>query len=377
MRRLAIVAGVLAATLVTAFTAPAAGTPAITIHAQFFSAERATHYTAILTNEPGDELPTYTWTLELVKIDDNGTVDPTCNKTAPGADQREFIWHHADNEGCDHSKEGAHGHQGRITVFVHMKNWSCKTTYDGSTGFPPDGPTALCEALGTTEAAKGPCDDARAKVAQIEAELAATKESLDKLNRDAWKAYYAQNSAELKYWVAAGEEEANAAADAWNASYADELRFTKAYDEALSRYLKLRRALRVARDELAACEKAPKRLAAGTTPTARCTTTVVTAATARGRAAGYAEVARRFQASRFVHAAGNLRSTATHLRAAAKNLPKARSRLLRDAKNADAAAAALIRGARGLAVVNTKRIAAAKASTTAQTALAKCLAGGG
>ena len=53
MRRLASVAGVLAAMLVAVFNAHAAETPAITIHAQFFSAERATHYTAILTNEPG------------------------------------------------------------------------------------------------------------------------------------------------------------------------------------------------------------------------------------------------------------------------------------------------------------------------------------
>jgi hypothetical protein len=375
MRRLVCVAGVLAAMLVAVFNVHAAETPAVTIHAQFFSAERATHYTAILTNEPGDELPTFLWKLDHVQIDANGKVDPTCNKTEEKS-QRDFIWHHADDQGCDHAKEGTHGHQGRITLLVHMKNWDCKTTYDGSTGNPPDGPTALCEALGPIDAAKGPCDDARAKVAQIEAELAAMKESLDKLYSDAWKAYYARDAAEWEYWLAADDEEAKAASDAWHASYADEKRISKAYNEALSRYLKLRTARRQARDALAACEKSSKRLTAGRTPAARCTTAVMTAAKARGRVAGYAEVARRFQASRFVHAAGNLRSTATHLRAAAKKLPKARSRLLRDAKKADAAAAALLRGAKGLAVVNTKRAVAAKGSTTAQAALAKCLAGG-
>ena len=377
MRRLACAAGVLAAMLAAVFNVHAAGTPAITIHAQFFSAERATHYTAILTNEPGDELPTFTWTLELVKIDDNGTVDPTCNKTAPGADQREFIWHHADDEGCDHSKEGARGHQGRITVSVHMFNWSCKTTYDGSTGIPPDGPTALCTPLGTTEAAKGPCDDERAKLAQIEAEVAATKESLDKLRADSWKAYYTTDAAEWKYWLADDDTEAKAASDEWHDSYADEQRISKAYSDARKRYADLLKARRKARAALAACEKSSKRVAAGAGPTARCTSALVTAATARGRAAGYAAVARRFQASSFVHAAGSLRRTAEHLRAAASNLPKARTRLLRDAKRADAAAASLLRSAAGLAAVNTKRAAAAKVSTTAQAGLAKCLSGGG
>ena len=361
--------------LVAVINVGAAETPAITIHAQFFSTERATHYTAILGNEPGDELPTFVWTLELVKIDDNGTVDPTCNKTEQRA-QKELVWHHADDESCDHSKEGTHGHQGRITVSVHMRNWGCKTTYDGSTGNPTDGPTMLCERLGDT-VAKAPCDDARAKVAQIEAELAAARESLEKLNNAAWKSYFDNWKAKDAYWSALkGSPEREKARKDWNDAYADKTRISKAYSDLLDRIEQLRKALDEAKAALATCEGSSKRLA-GRSPTARCTDVLITASRARGRLAGYTDVTRRFQRQQLIRAAGTFHAMAAHLRAAAAELPKVRGRLLGDARRAEAAANALTRSAAALAVVNTQRTAAAKASAAAQAALAKCLSGGG
>jgi hypothetical protein len=289
MRRLAIVVAVLLASLAATAGSPAADTPAVTIHAQFISAESATHYTAIVTNVPLGDVPVVVfWKLTLMQIDSNGKVDPPCNKTENGSVSTEFIWHHGNTDGCNHDLEGLHGHQGRITVKIHLKDWDCLATYDGSTGVPPDGPTRLCTPL--VEAAKGPCDDEQAAVAQIEAELAALDESHRLLQITITTAYGQVVKADAKYLKSTSDPEYAKAANEWKQATQDWERATKADRKLAIRRLILRAKLKRANAALAACQGSNKRLIAGSAPDERCTAALLAAATAKGRLAGYTEV---------------------------------------------------------------------------------------
>lgn len=130
-----------------------------------------------------------------------------------------------------------------------------------------------------------------------------------------------------------------------------------------------------ARAALSACEGKPKWVV-GHEPAATCSAALITAAKARGAAAGYAEVARWFRGAKFAEVAASLRRLATALRAAAPKLPEERSRLLADARRVDASAKGLTRAASGLPAVRRKAAAAAKASVSANAALARCRSGG-
>jgi hypothetical protein len=389
MRRLAIAAGILAVTLLpavssTAAETSAAETPALTIHAQFVAAESATHYTAIVTGAPLGEVPVVVfWKLTPMQIDPNGQVDATCTKTAQGPVSSEFIWHHGDHEGCDHKKEGTRGHQGRISIKVELRDWDCETTYDGSTGVPPDGPTELCTPL--VAATTDPCDEERAHLAQVEAELAAAQESLELLGADYWKAYRKTNKAMNAYYQAQAKHKAGQevwidlwnAWDAWGKSSADEDRIWKAYDAVQARIRMLKRERIRARAALDACEKTPKRVAAHV-PAARCSAALLTAAKARGAAAGFVHAARRFRGAKFAEVAASLRQAARGLRAAAPRLgSKDRNRVLADARRAATSASGFGRGAPGLVALQRRSAAAAKVSVGAAAALARCRSGGG
>ena len=43
-----------------------------------------------------------------------------------------FLWHHGDQDGCNHKDMGPHGHQGLVTVVVKGDGWECTETYKGT-----------------------------------------------------------------------------------------------------------------------------------------------------------------------------------------------------------------------------------------------------
>ena len=116
------------------------------IQAKFVPDEFATHYT-IQASDPdhGDTLSA-TWSLELRVFDPlPAALDPGCRLTAVepvveelGTIEAEFIWYHGDQHGCDHTKQGAHGHQGIVTAVVSDGTWTCTAAYAGTeTGSGP------------------------------------------------------------------------------------------------------------------------------------------------------------------------------------------------------------------------------------------------
>jgi hypothetical protein len=97
------------------------------IEAQFDSANRQTVYTEKATDPEGRDLK-YHWSL----VEHN---DPTCVNFEPNRPhENQAIWHHGDDQGCNHSLEGARGHVGTIIVIVSNRNFRCAAFYDGSQG---------------------------------------------------------------------------------------------------------------------------------------------------------------------------------------------------------------------------------------------------
>lgn len=376
MGRVALAGAVLVAALAATTAPPAATTPSVTIHAEFRQIARATYYTLITTGVPNGEIPVVFWKLDLVQVDANGQVDATCNKTENGATQGEFIWHHGDNEGCDHRKEGDHGHQGRITATVHMRDWDCVATYDGSTGVPPDGPTKLCVS-NEPSAANGPCDDESAKVAQLDAEIAVVRESLQLVraaeHRASWSTWAAEYAYYDVYYSNQPDSAVWAAWSRWDDAYREWKRLKRSLDGLYTRLDDLIRARAEAGKAASQCTvKAPRdRL-----PAARCTSALLSAAAAQGRAAGYALVGSRLGVRVFTTLSSETRALAGRLRAVAPRAPAAgRARLLADARRADASAAALAASARGLATIGRKQVAATANAGAARATLAACRSG--
>ena len=134
------------------------------ITSSFVQAEYATHFNVHATDTKGRTLK-YNWSLKLQLVDPGkaanlGTpgsgaeVDLNCNNQGKlSATTLEFIWKHGDASlgGCDHSKMGPSGHQGRITVVVNDGVWACTAIYNGTnTGV---GKGATCALLVTAPVA--------------------------------------------------------------------------------------------------------------------------------------------------------------------------------------------------------------------------------
>lgn len=124
------------------------------ITATFVQAEFATHYTMHASDTAGRHL-TYSWTLKLMLVDAAGALDAAspgshaavdlgCNNHGKlTSSALTFVWQHGDASlgGCDHSKMGPSGHQGRITLVVSDGVWSCTASYNGTNTGVGGGPT--------------------------------------------------------------------------------------------------------------------------------------------------------------------------------------------------------------------------------------------
>ncbi len=147
--------------------------PVSPIFAVFLPRKLATQYTVNATPSGGAKLPAFRWTLTLEQIDPDkssppgfqssdpkaplyasAALDPACNNSElPNGRQitntskagyvwsglsNEFTWFHGDKGsypdtyGCDHTKMGARGHQGIVTVEVIEGNWVCTASIDGT-----------------------------------------------------------------------------------------------------------------------------------------------------------------------------------------------------------------------------------------------------
>ncbi|MDE3064593.1 MAG: PKD domain-containing protein [Acidobacteriota bacterium] len=114
------------------------------ITATFVPAEFATHYTVHATDTAGLQL-TYRWVLVLELVDPAGSVNPSsgshaavdlnCNNQGKLTSKAPtFVWKHGDASlgGCDHSKMGPSGHQGKILLAVSDGRWVCTASYGGT-----------------------------------------------------------------------------------------------------------------------------------------------------------------------------------------------------------------------------------------------------
>ncbi|MFI5034797.1 MAG: PKD domain-containing protein [Acidimicrobiales bacterium] len=165
-----------AVTIVAAGTLPVTATGASTatstvalapITATFVQSQFATHYTVIARDTAGRPL-TYLWTLKLQLVDPAGSSNPSTGSLAavdPGCNNHgkltsvaaQFVWQHGDASlgGCDHSKMGPSGHQGRITLVVSDGAWACTAIYNGTnTGVGTQG---SCARLASTTAGSWQC----------------------------------------------------------------------------------------------------------------------------------------------------------------------------------------------------------------------------
>jgi hypothetical protein len=111
-------------------------------NANFVPADRATYYTVPTVTNPSGGAIAYRWTLSLQPVDPTKDVDNGCVNARGGGFSgaaSQFTWAHGNigdpvhDDGCDHSKEGAYGHQGLITVRVtDSRGQSCTATYKGT-----------------------------------------------------------------------------------------------------------------------------------------------------------------------------------------------------------------------------------------------------
>ena len=107
-------------------SAPSANTPpkVTPIKATFNPKAFATTYIASATDADGDKLK-LSWQLAPP------TQDPKCNKFAT-VTPTQAIWHHGDQDGCNHAVQGPRGHKGTVRFFVSDGPWTCTETYDGT-----------------------------------------------------------------------------------------------------------------------------------------------------------------------------------------------------------------------------------------------------
>jgi PKD repeat protein len=94
------------------------------IKATFSAQAFATTYIASATDSDGDKLK-LSWQLAAP------TQDPGCNKFST-LSPTSAIWHHGDQDGCNHAVQGPRGHKGTVRFFVYDGYWTCTETYDGT-----------------------------------------------------------------------------------------------------------------------------------------------------------------------------------------------------------------------------------------------------
>ncbi|MDE3097622.1 MAG: PKD domain-containing protein [Chloroflexota bacterium] len=115
-----------AVALAVVATAPAATAPPklAPIRATFDQAAFATVYTASATDADGDTL-SMSWTFAAP------TQDTGC-KDFQVLSPTKAVWHHGDQDGCNHGLMGPRGHKGMVHWFVSDGAWTCTEAYDGT-----------------------------------------------------------------------------------------------------------------------------------------------------------------------------------------------------------------------------------------------------
>ncbi len=106
------------------------------MHANFVQSAFATFYT-IEVGVPAGTSVRYEWSLKPP------FVDRGCDTFAQvDLNPASAVWHHGDQDGCDHTKTGPQGHPGTVTVTITALPFVCTATFLGTeTG---DGPAATC-----------------------------------------------------------------------------------------------------------------------------------------------------------------------------------------------------------------------------------------
>lgn len=358
------------------------------MHAEFVEAERATHYTVVVTTPAGT--PTATWTLK--PPEDN----PTCTAFAavPGAKavangvQFEAVWKHADADGCSHASTQ---HLGTVTATVKEGPWICKSAYLGT--LTNDGPAPGPCARPSCEKEKEAVAAAKGKIAGLEQAIDALRKSqidpaiekLDKAIEQAKKAAAREDSFVQKHF-----NFGSVLRDEWDAEAALEkagAELQKARD--LQRQLADQ--LRAARAELDAAEKALEKCLNGGTALSRetlgpggvsdCSVQGETAAGTAAQAAAVATVAGR--ARGLVRASTATKGAVAKLSRAARRaaaLPQGRAiaqEIRRVLVTVEQAGRATARSAQGSAKLDARSRAAKQSATKAETALAECRKAGG
>jgi hypothetical protein len=143
----AVAAGSLAATSAAFGAGSATADQTLTpspLQVTFVPSEFATHYEVGATDSAGLAI-TYAWTLTPP------TADPACNNHGNlTSSSNEFIWRHGDQDHCDHTKQGALGHLGIVSVVVSDTSSSCSASYggtEGANGSPTASVPLTCTAL--------------------------------------------------------------------------------------------------------------------------------------------------------------------------------------------------------------------------------------
>ncbi|HYM66262.1 MAG TPA: hypothetical protein VEW68_03125 [Patescibacteria group bacterium] len=143
MRGFFAVLGLAAATLAVGASATAAladSAPTVgPVQAECVPSEFATHYRIVAADPNGRSL-TYQWTLAAP------AADPNCNHFSQQPDDS-AIWHHGDQDGCNHNVQVPQGHPGTVTVVVSDGLYRCVATYFGTES--GQGSPAACTAVST------------------------------------------------------------------------------------------------------------------------------------------------------------------------------------------------------------------------------------
>ena len=106
------------------------------LHANFVQSAFATFYTIKVEAPPGTSLR-YEWSLKPP------AADPACDTFAQvKLNPASAVWHHGDQDGCDHTKTGPQGHPGTVTVTITALPFVCTATFLGTE--TADGPAATC-----------------------------------------------------------------------------------------------------------------------------------------------------------------------------------------------------------------------------------------
>jgi hypothetical protein len=161
------------------------------IHADFVQSAFATFYRVELAGAPAGVTPRYTWTLSPPPN------DPSCKVFAQtDIDPSRAVWHHADQDSCDHNKMGPQGHLGTVSVEVRLSPYVCTASYlgtetgDGAAGkcvdtrpsaSPPPTPRPSTTLSPAQIASQARVDLAKANLAASEKALAAAKKDCTKL----------------------------------------------------------------------------------------------------------------------------------------------------------------------------------------------------